>query len=100
MELGTIIAKEKQYTEKLAELSLVDVDKIVDEQLEPARIELKTKVSAELQADITKCKNYLELLAELKTDYIEEHKTEEETTPEQSTQAETIPTSVAGEEVL
>ena len=96
MDLGTIIAKEKQYTEKLAELASIDIDAEVERRLADIKSQTEETVKAEIKADTTKCQHYLELLAELKADYIETHRIEEETTEE----IDTVQSVVSSEEVL
>lgn len=82
MEKDLIFQKQAHYREQLSKLLTMNVDEIVEERLQDEKARLKQVVETEIKQDITKCQNYLDLLAELEKDvqYTEtENKQEEQT---------------------
>ena len=82
MEKDLIFQKQTHYREQLSKLLTMNVDEIVEERLQDEKARLRQIVETEIKQDITKCQNYLDLLAELEKDvqYTEtENKQEEQT---------------------
>ena len=82
MEKDLIFQKQAYYREQLSKLLTMNVDEIVEERLQDEKARLRQIVETEIKQDITKCQNYLDLLAELEKDvqYTEtENKQEEQT---------------------
>lgn len=82
MEKDLIFQKQAYYREQLTKLLTMNVDEIVEERLQDEKARLRQIVETEIKQDITKCQNYLDLLAELEKDvqYTEtENKQEEQT---------------------